>query len=100
VVRKSKRLPTRYGRDHKRDRVGWQRRIDAGEVVLCRRAPAGACLEDDPRIYVGDEWRLGHPDEEVPDGTSAPEHVRCNQSTALRYAGRGKIPRAKPPGLR
>jgi hypothetical protein len=50
-------------------------------------------------IYPGDDWRLGHPDVEC-DLPTHPEHVRCNQSTSPRFAGRHLPPERKHPGLK
>ena len=70
-----------YGGAHQALRRRWQRRIDTGELVLCRR-----CGEP---VTPGDEWDLGHDDL---DRTIAaePEHARpCNRAAAGRSAHSG-----------
>lgn len=63
-----------YGHRHQQLRAGWQRRIDAGEIITCWRP---AC---DNRI-TGTDWDLGHDDD---DRTKyhGPECIHCNRSAA------------------
>jgi hypothetical protein len=64
AARNARRAPARAGRydeEHKALRASWVERIAAGEVVYCRRGPA--CLLADRRVYGGQPWHLGHPDE-------------------------------------
>ena len=53
-----------YGTPHQSERAAWQRRIDGGERVLCRR-----CKEPIPP-HQPDAWDLGHP---------APKHPECRR---------------------
>lgn len=53
-----------YGSQHQRERAAWQRRIDSGERVLCRR-----CKEPIPPRDPS-AWDLGHP---------APKHPECRK---------------------
>lgn len=93
-------MAARYGHAHQKARKVWQRRLDAGEVILCRRTACGTCLADDPRIYPDEDWHLGHPDVEC-DAPTAPEHAgTCNLPTSTRFVGRAKPPARKHPGLR
>lgn len=83
AARNARRAPTRVGRyddDHKAARAVWVERIASGEPVYCRRGDD--CLLADHRVYGGQPWHLGHPDELHP-APRAPEHRRCNDY----YAG-------------
>ena len=51
-----------YGRAHQAERRDWQRRIDSGEQVLCRR-----CKQPIPAFDPA-AWDLGHP---------TPKHPEC-----------------------
>lgn len=73
----------RYTAPHWKIRDAWKARLADGEIIYCRRAPSGHCLEDDPVILPGSDWHLGHPDGECA-APIAPEHRRCNVSTAGR----------------
>lgn len=61
-----------YGRAHQLERADWQRRIDGGERVLCRR-----CRQPIPPRQP-DAWDLGHP------APKAPECRRHNRATMGR----------------
>lgn len=61
-----------YGADHQAERRVWQRRIDSGETVLCRR-----CKRPIPP-YDPTAWDLGHP------APKAPECRRHNRATMGR----------------
>ena len=50
-----------YGADHKAERRAWQRRIDNGERVLCRR-----CKQPIPP-FDPTAWDLGHPAPKAPE---------------------------------
>lgn len=85
-------------------RRSWQRRIDSGELVRCRRGPACKHAEmlDDCSIVggvisPGMEWDLGHDDRDrsLPP---APEHPSCNRATTGRGGSR-KRPQEPHPGL-
>jgi hypothetical protein len=69
--------------------------------VECRRARQNpsTCNEDNPLILPGQEWDLGHPDEDCPLPT-APEHARrCNRAKPRQIAARkAKAPVKKNPG--
>jgi len=93
-----------YDGAHDRRRRHFQRRIDAGEVIRCRRGPA--CLQaemlDDlsivgGRILPGMEWDLGH-DERDRSKPSFPEHRGCNRAT-MGKGGSRKRPQEPHPGL-
>jgi hypothetical protein len=58
------------GAAHQRERADWQRRMDAGEVVECRRCKL--------RILPGEPWDLGHP------APKHPEHRGHNRATMGR----------------
>lgn len=74
-----------YDAAHKAERAIWAPIVAAGTVV-CRRAPAGLCVADDPTIQPGEEWHLGHPDAACP-APKAPEHVVCNAGAPHRSTG-------------
>lgn len=59
-----------YGAQHQRERATWQRRMDAGDVIRCRR-----CKQP---IQPGEPWDLGHP---IP---KHPEHRHHNRATMGR----------------
>jgi hypothetical protein len=59
-----------YGADHQAERRMWQRRMDRGEVILCRR-----CKQP---IRPGQLWDLGHP------APKHPEHRAHNRATMGR----------------
>ena len=59
-----------YGAEHQAERAAWQRRMDAGEVVRCRR-----CKQP---IRPGQPWDLGHP------APKHPEHRGHNRATMGR----------------
>jgi hypothetical protein len=63
-----------YGGRHRQLRASWQRRIDAGEVIICWRP---RCTN---RI-TGTGWHLGHDDNDrrIYKG---PECARCNTAAA------------------
>ena len=61
-----------YGKDHQAERREWQRRIDSGESVLCRR-----CKQPIPPFNPS-AWDLGHPT------PKAPECRRHNRATMGR----------------
>lgn len=92
-----------YDAKHFRDRARWQRRIDAGEVVRCRRGPSCQFAEmlDDVAIVggriTGTEWDLGHDDRDRSLPTH-PEHRACNRATTGRGGSR-KRPQEPHPGL-
>lgn len=66
-----------YGTEHQRRRTSWAQRVATGTVKCWR------CGE---RINAGDEWDLGHDDEDRTI-TRGPEHARtCNRSAAGRRA--------------
>lgn len=67
-----------YGADHRALRAQWQRRIDAGETVMC----ADGC---GTRI-VGTAWQLGHDHER--GGYLGPQTIRHNTSDGGRRAHR------------
>lgn len=50
-----------YGQQHQAERRDWQRRIDQGETVLCRR-----CKQPIPR-FDPRAWDLGHPAPKAPE---------------------------------
>lgn len=60
------------GAAHQRERAAWQRRIDSGEVVLCRR-----CKQPIPPFRPS-AWDLGHP------APKAPECRKHNRATMGR----------------
>ena len=70
-----------YDAEHDAARAEWAPLVAAGRV-RCRRAEHGLCLELNPVIQPDEPWQLGHPDRECP-APRAPEHQRCNASTAL-----------------
>lgn len=76
-----------YDAEHDAARRGWAPKVATGTVV-CRRAPSGQCLRDDPLIAPDEPWQLGHPDAQCP-APRAPEHRLCNVSTAPRRWGGG-----------
>lgn len=59
-----------YGAQHQAERRAWQRRIDSGEVITCRR-----CKKP---IEPGQPWDLGHP------APKRPEHRGHNRATMGR----------------
>jgi hypothetical protein len=61
-----------YGADHQRERADWQRRINSGEVVCCRRCNQ-PIPPHDPMA-----WDLGHP------APKAPECRKHNRATMGR----------------
>ena len=63
-----------YGTAHRRLRAAYQRRMDAGEVILCARCGKPV----DPSA-----WDLGHTDDRT--AWTGPEHPReCNRAAAGR----------------
>lgn len=71
-----------YDHNHEREHAEWQRRMDKGEVVHCRRGLK--CLRyPNTRIDPAKPWHLGHPDKECPE-PKGPEHMRCNTSAPGR----------------
>ena len=71
-----------YGGKHQKLRREWQARIDAGETVTCWR-----CAEkgEPHTIGPGDEWDLGH-DDDNRSVYRGPECVGGNRATATRRA--------------
>ena len=67
-----------YGREHRRLRAAYARRMAAGERFLCAKC---ASLVD-PRS----RWDLGHTDDRT--GWTGPEHAHCNRSDGGRRSGR------------
>ena len=93
-----------YGGRWKGLRESWQRRIDAGELVRCRRGSAckfAEMLDDGSivggRVLPGMEWDLGHDDRDrsLPPH---PEHRSCNRATQGRGGSR-KRPQEPHPGM-
>ena len=82
----------------------FQRRIDRGEIVRCRRGHSckhAEMLDDTSivggRILPGMEWDLGH-DEHDRSLPSFPEHLDCNRATTGRGGSR-KRPQEPHPGM-
>ena len=93
-----------YGGRWAKLRASWQRRINAGEVIRCRRGPhcthaemLGDCAIVGGRILPGMDWDLGHDDRDrsLPPH---PEHRSCNRATTGRGGSR-KRPQEPHPGL-
>jgi len=76
-----------YGREHRRRRAAWKRRVDAGEV-LCAR-----CHKP---IIPGTKWHLDHgPDRNTYLG---PSHASCNVAAANATRPRSVVkPTPNPP---
>jgi hypothetical protein len=92
-----------YGGDWAKLRASWQRRIDAGELIRCRRGVMCKLAEEvDGRLVGGiigpaTDWDLGHDDHDrtLPP---APEHRGpCNRATRGRGGSR-KRPQEPHPG--
>lgn len=62
-----------YDAQHRALRAQWQRRIDAGERVVCATCPT---------LITGTAWQLGHDHER--GGYLGPQCVRCNTSDGGR----------------
>lgn len=62
-----------YGYAHRLARDSWQRRIEAGDHIACRR-----CGEP---VVAGQPWDLGHDENRV---ITWPEHRACNRGTNRR----------------
>lgn len=92
-----------YGGGWVKLRASWQRRIDAGELVRCRRGVNCKLAEEvDGRLVGGvigpeTEWDLGHDDHDrsLPPH---PEHLICNRATRGR-GGPRKRPQEPHPGM-
>lgn len=63
-------VANREGAEHQRERAHWQQRMDAGEVVRCRRCKLP--------ILSSEPWDLGHP------APKHPEHRGHNRATMGR----------------
>lgn len=92
-----------YGGRWVKLRASWQRRIDSGELVRCRRGPSCTFAEmlDDGAIVggvvSGREWDLGHDDRDR-NLPPHPEHRSCNRATRGRGGSR-KRPDEPHPGM-
>ena len=69
-----------YDRDYDRTRARWQRRLDAGETVMCWRPDCATVI--DPA-----HWHLGHDDHDR-SIIRGPECPPCNLSHAGQAAHR------------
>lgn len=71
--RRGTRQERGYDTGHGRLRLGWQRRIDDGERVVCATCPA---------LIIGRMWQLGHDHER--GGYLGPQCVPCNTADGGR----------------
>ncbi len=73
-----------YGAEHKRLRRKWAPKVKRG-VVFCWRC--GNLIELDPSRPSGEQWHLGHDDDDR-SVYRGPEHAACNLRTAAHRAQR------------
>ena len=72
----------KYDAAYRRERKRWERIIQREGRIACRRVGFG-CVSDDPMIYLGEPWDLGHPDATC-QRPMAPEHRGCNRGVGGR----------------
>ena len=84
----------RYPTEHDAERAAWAPVVARG-IVACRRGDA--CLMPELLIQPGQAWDLGHPDAAC-RAPKAPEHRRCNRSTATHKVAAARRPAEPHPG--